>query len=76
MVDRNKLPNAFQFVSVASARAQQLLKGSVPRVAGASKPARIAQQEVYTGAVQEDDAEAPPPACTTGDAGSGPVRKR
>jgi DNA-directed RNA polymerase subunit K/omega len=55
MVDRSKLPNAFQFVSVASARAQQLLKGSVARVQGPSKPARIAQEEVFTGAVQEED---------------------
>jgi DNA-directed RNA polymerase subunit K/omega len=54
MVDRNKLPNAFQFVTVASARAQQLLKGSVPRVQGPSKPARIAQQEVATGQVKEE----------------------
>lgn len=60
MVDRNKLPNAFQFVTVASARAQQLLKGSVPRVQGAHKPARIAQEEVITGAVKEEtDAAAP-----------------
>ncbi len=63
MVDRNKLPNAFQFVTVASARAQQLLKGSVPRVATTptDKPARIAAEEVITGAVRElgeGDAEA------------------
>lgn len=57
MVDRNKLPNAFQFVTVASARAQQLLRGSVPRVQGPVKPARIAQQEVATGAVKEEDEE-------------------
>jgi DNA-directed RNA polymerase subunit K/omega len=56
MVDRNKLPNAFQFVTLASARAQQLLRGSVPRVQGAAKPARIAQLEVETGAVREEAA--------------------
>ena len=59
MTDRSKLPNAFQFVSVAGARARQLLNGSVPRVQGPVKPARIAQKEVLTGAVQE---EAPAPA--------------
>jgi DNA-directed RNA polymerase subunit K/omega len=54
MTDRSKLPNAFQFVSVTSARARQLLRGSVPRVEGPSKPARIALKEVLTGAVQEE----------------------
>jgi DNA-directed RNA polymerase subunit K/omega len=62
MVDRSKLPNAFQFVSVASARAQQLLKGSVPRVHGPHKPARIAAEEVFIGAVRqvEDEEEKQP----------------
>jgi DNA-directed RNA polymerase subunit K/omega len=54
MTDRSKLPNAFQFVTVAGARARQLLNGSVPRVQGPVKPARIAQKEVLTGAVQEE----------------------
>jgi DNA-directed RNA polymerase subunit K/omega len=54
MVDRSKLPNAFKFITVAGARAQQLLKGSVPRVSGPSKPARIAQHEVFSGAVREE----------------------
>lgn len=54
MVDRNKLPNAFQFVTIASARAQQLLRGSVPRVHGPAKTARIAQQEVASGVVKEE----------------------
>lgn len=55
MVDRNKLPNAFEFVTVASARAKQLIKGSVPRVEGPAKPARLAQKEVVTGAVRPVD---------------------
>jgi DNA-directed RNA polymerase subunit K/omega len=54
MVDRSKLPNAFQFVTVASARAQQLINGSVPRVTGPSKLTRVAEQEVLTGAVKEE----------------------
>ncbi len=54
MTDRSQLPNAFQFVSVASARARQLLRGSVPRVEGPRKLARIAQEEVLTGAVKEE----------------------
>jgi DNA-directed RNA polymerase subunit K/omega len=62
MVDRSKLPNAFTFVTVASARAQQLLKGSVPRVQGPAKPARIAQQEVFTGAVREEGEDPVEPA--------------
>ncbi|MGE3844273.1 MAG: DNA-directed RNA polymerase subunit omega [Vicinamibacterales bacterium] len=62
MVDRNKLPNAFEFVTVASARAQQLLRGSVPRVQGPHKPARIAQQEVATGAVKPEGSETGPAA--------------
>lgn len=60
MVDRNKLPNAFEFVTVASARAQQLLRGSVPRVKGPHKTARIAQQEVATGAVKPEGADSKP----------------
>jgi DNA-directed RNA polymerase subunit K/omega len=60
MVDRSKLPNAFKFVSVASARAQQLLKGSVPRVPGRSKPARIAAQEVLAGEVEEETSPSAP----------------
>jgi DNA-directed RNA polymerase subunit K/omega len=43
--------NAFEFVTVASARARQLLEGCVPKVDGSPKPARRALQEVRTGAV-------------------------
>ena len=35
MIDRSKLPNTFEFVVTAGARARQLLAGSVPRVESA-----------------------------------------
>ena len=43
--------NAFEFVTVASARAHQLLRGCTPRVDGSPKPARRALQEVAKGTV-------------------------
>lgn len=53
MIDRSKLPNAFEFVTVAGARARQLLDGCTPRVETAeTKKTRIAQREVIEGAVQ------------------------
>ena len=53
MIDRSKLPNTFEFVVTASARARQLLAGSVPRVeTGAHKKTTVAAQEVLTGAVE------------------------
>ena len=44
--------NSFEFVTVAAARARQLLEGCVPKVEGSPKPARRALQEVASGAVQ------------------------
>lgn len=53
MIDRSKLPNSFEFVVTAGARARQLLAGSTPRVAvGDHKKTTIAQQEVVTRAVE------------------------
>jgi DNA-directed RNA polymerase subunit K/omega len=53
MIDRSKLPNSFEFVVTAGARARQLLAGSVPRVAtGDHKKTTVAQQEVVTGVVE------------------------
>jgi DNA-directed RNA polymerase subunit K/omega len=46
VVDRAKIPNAFEFVVVAGARARQLLRGCTPRVTGNEKLVRIAQKEV------------------------------
>lgn len=52
MIDRSKLPNSFEFVVTAGARARQLLAGSTPRVdPGTHKKTTIAQKEVVTGAV-------------------------
>jgi DNA-directed RNA polymerase subunit K/omega len=54
MIDRSKLPNSFEFVVTAGARARQLLAGSTPRVAvGEHKKTTIAQTEVFTGAVEK-----------------------
>jgi DNA-directed RNA polymerase subunit K/omega len=49
--------NRFEFVTVASARAKQLLEGCTPRVGGSSKPARRAVQEVTAGAVKAVEPE-------------------
>ena len=54
MIDRSKLPNSFEFVVTAGARARQLLAGSSPRVAaGEHKKTTIAQEEVMTKAVEK-----------------------
>ena len=52
--------NSFEYVTVASARARQLLQGCVPKVDGSPKPARRALQEVQAGSV-EKVSPAPPP---------------
>ena len=63
MIDRTKLPNTFEFVVTAGARARQLLAGSVPRVAvGEHKKTTVAKQEVLAGAVQKVTPEAEPAA--------------
>ena len=54
MIDRSKLPNSFEFVVLAGARARQLLAGSTPRVqVGTHKKTTVAQQEVVTKAVEK-----------------------
>ena len=54
MIDRSKLPNSFEFVVTAGARARQLLAGSTPRVAaGEHKKTTIAQEEVVTKMVEK-----------------------
>ena len=54
MIDRSKLPNTFEFVVTAGARARQLLAGATPRVAaGDHKKTTVAQQEVATRAVEK-----------------------
>ena len=54
MIDRSKLPNSFEFVVTAGARARQLMAGSTARVTvGEHKKTTIAQQEVITKAVEK-----------------------
>jgi len=54
MIDRSKLPNSFEFVVTAGARARQLMAGSTPRVPVLEhKKTTIAQQEVVTKAVEK-----------------------
>jgi DNA-directed RNA polymerase subunit K/omega len=58
MIDRSKLPNSFEFVVTAGARARQLLAGSVPRVdVGENKKTTVAQREVITKQVEKLAAE-------------------
>jgi DNA-directed RNA polymerase subunit K/omega len=52
VADRNPIPNAFEFVVVAGARARQLLRGCTPRTSGSDKPVRLAQKEVKEGKVE------------------------
>ena len=55
--DRAVTGNAFEFVTIAGARARQLLRGCTPRVEGPSKPARVAQKEVMAGKVNKIEKE-------------------
>lgn len=58
MIDKSKLPNSFEFVVTAGARARQLLNGSTPRVETANhKKTTVAQQEVITRAVEKLEPE-------------------
>lgn len=51
----NNPESRFEFVSIASARAHQLLRGCLPKVEGSMQPARRAQQEVAAGVVARVD---------------------
>ena len=58
MIDRTKLPNSFEFIVTAGARARQLLAGSTPRVAvGEHKKTTVAQREVITKVVEKVEPE-------------------
>jgi DNA-directed RNA polymerase subunit K/omega len=60
MIDKSKLPNSFEFVVTAGARARQLLAGSTPKIATAEhKKVTVAQQEVITKAVEKIDPAIP-----------------
>ena len=58
MPDHNAVPNKFEFVVLAGARARQLLRGCTPRANGPEKPARIAALEVKHGHVRKVPASA------------------
>ena len=53
MIDRTNVPNAFEFVVMAGARAKQLLRGCTPRTTGNEKLVRLAQKEVREGKVEK-----------------------
>ena len=60
MIDRSQLPNAFEFVVTAGARARQLMAGSTARVpVGLHKKTTIAKEEVVTKAVEKIDTGEP-----------------
>ena len=62
MIDKTKLPNSFEFIVTAGARARQLLAGSTPRVAvGDHKKTTVAQQEVITKVVEALERVPAPP---------------
>jgi len=53
VIDRTNVPNAFEFVVLAGARAKQLLRGCSPRTTGSEKLVRLAQKEVSEGKVEK-----------------------
>lgn len=58
MIDKTKLPNSFEFIVTAGARARQLLAGSTPRVeVGEHKKTTVAVREVITKQVEKIEAE-------------------
>jgi len=61
MTERSKATvrpaNSFEYVTLAAARARQLLQGCVPRVDGSVKPARRALQELSKGAIGRADSD-------------------
>jgi DNA-directed RNA polymerase subunit K/omega len=54
MINRSATSNAFEFVSIAVLRTQQLVRGCIPRVAGAGehKKTTLAQMEIVAGKVE------------------------
>ncbi|MGH9163178.1 MAG: hypothetical protein ACRD2X_24720 [Vicinamibacteraceae bacterium] len=62
MIDRDCLPNAFEFVVLSGLRVRQLIQGCVPRVAGEHKLIVTAQHEVLSGKVVKLEAHDQAPA--------------
>ena len=61
MVDRTNVPNAFEFVVVAGARAKQLMRGCTPRTTGSDKITKLAQKEVREGKVEKVEVQSADP---------------
>jgi len=57
MTDRKVASGKFEFVTIAGARARQLLKGCTPRTSGHDKVVKLAQKEVKEGKVERVPAE-------------------
>jgi len=56
MADKKEIGNKFEFVTLAGARARQLLAGCTPRTTGdTEKPAKLAQKEIREGKVEKLD---------------------
>jgi DNA-directed RNA polymerase omega subunit len=53
MSEKFAVTNKFELVTMAGARARQLLRGCTPRTAGPEKVARIAAQEIKQGHVRK-----------------------
>jgi DNA-directed RNA polymerase subunit K/omega len=53
MAQKKEVGGKFEFVTLAGARARQLLAGCTPRsLSNTNKPAKLAQQEVREGKVE------------------------
>jgi DNA-directed RNA polymerase subunit K/omega len=52
MTDRKEASGKFEFVTIAGARARQLLQGCTPRTSGHDKLVKLAQKEVKEGKVE------------------------
>ena len=57
MTQKFEITNKFELVTLAGARARQLLRGCTPRVEGPAKTARVATLEVKQGQVRKVEGE-------------------
>jgi DNA-directed RNA polymerase subunit K/omega len=64
MVNRPTHINAYEFAVLSALRAQQLIKGCTPRVAGTHNAPTMAQMEVAAGQVSRRVDDAVPPVTT------------
>ena len=54
MAEKKDIGSKFEFVTLAGARARQLLAGCTPRtLSNSNKPAKVAQQEIREGKVEK-----------------------